>query len=346
LHSRLRRPGLVALVLAVGLLAAACGGNDDDGGSGGGGQALTGEIKVSGSSTVEPITSLAAEKFREENSGVNISVDGPGTGDGFKLFCDGQTDISDASRAIKPEETQACQAKNIEFIEMQVGYDGISVITSPKNTAVSCLSFGDLYALLGPEAKAKKWSDANALATKVGGKGNLPDLPLAITGPGEESGTYDSFVELAIAGIAGDQKVPDDKIATRKDYQASPNDNVIIEGVAGNDGSLGWVGYAFADQNKDKVKLLEVAGKDGGCVAPTPETIADHSYGLSRPLFIYVNKANAAANPALTAFVDYFVSAEGLQNVTEADYVAADDATIQKTTQTWQQKTAGTQQGS
>jgi phosphate transport system substrate-binding protein len=351
LRTKLRhRSGLAALVLAVALVAAACGGNDDSGG-GSGSEDLSGSIKISGSSTVEPISSLAAEKFREQNANVNIAVDGPGTGDGFKLFCNGETDISDASRAIKEEEVAACKAKNIEFIELQIGIDGISVITSPQNTTVSGLNFADLYALIGPESQGfKTWADAAKLDAELGSKTKLPDGPLAITAPGEESGTYSSFIELALAGIAEQRveakKIKEDQAATtRKDYQASPNDNVIIEGVAGNPDSLGWVGFAFADQNKDKVKLLPIAKETGtDFVAPTPETIADSSYPLSRPLFIYINKAKLDASPALKAFVDYYVSDEGLANVTEADYIALNDEQKAKTKSVWDAKTVGAQQ--
>ena len=351
MRTKLRhRSGLAALVLAVALIAAACGGNDDEGG-GSGSENLSGSIKISGSSTVEPITSLAAERFREQNPNVNISVDGPGTGDGFELFCNGETDISDASRAIDAEEVAACKAKNIEFIELQIGVDGLSVITSPQNSTVSGLNFADLYALFGPESQGvKNWSDASKLAAELGSKTKLPDAPLSVTAPGEESGTYDSFIELALAPEA-EKRVEAKKIteeqagAARKDYQASPNDNVIIEGIAGNPSSLGWVGFAFADQNKDKVKLLPIAKETGSdFVRPTAESIADNSYPLSRPLFIYVNKAKVDANPALKAFIDYYVSDEGLQNVTEADYVAVNDETKTKTRSTWDAKTVGTRQ--
>ncbi|HKE98144.1 MAG TPA: phosphate ABC transporter substrate-binding protein PstS family protein [Actinomycetes bacterium] len=344
------RSGLAALVLAVALFAAACGGDDDGGGSGsGGGQNLSGSVKVSGSSTVEPITRAVAEKFSEDNPNVQISVEGPGTGDGFKLFCNGETDVSDASRQINDEEVAACQSKGIQYIEMQVGIDGISVLTSKQDPQPACLSDADLYALLGPESQGfKKWSDANKLAKEVGGKGGFPDKPLVVTAPGEESGTYDSFVALALAGVAEKRveakKITEDQAAaTRKDYTASPNDNVIIEGIAGNPSSLGWVGFAFYEQNMDKVRAIQVAGKDGACVAPTADTIKDGSYSLSRPLFIYVNKAKADASPALKSFVDFYLSDDGLASVTEAKYVAMSDAAKQKTLDTWKTQKTGKQ---
>jgi phosphate transport system substrate-binding protein len=268
---------------------------------------LSGEITISGSSTVQPISEAVKETFNEANPDVAISVDGPGTGDGFKLFCQGETDISDASRAIKPEEAKSCADAGIAYVELKVAIDGMSILTSRADaTGVSCLSFADLYALIGPESEGfENWHDAQTLAMELGSTTTLPDAPLEISGPGEESGTYDYFVEAIVAPIAtgrGKDSV------TRKDYSSSPNDNVIVEGIAGSDTSLGWVGYAYAEENLDKVELLEVAKSPGSCVAPTKETIADNSYPLSRPLFIYVNTAKAASNPALAAFVDFYLA--------------------------------------
>jgi phosphate transport system substrate-binding protein len=271
--------------------------------------ALSGEITISGSSTVQPISQAIAEAFNATQPDVAITVDGPGTGDGFKLFCKGETDISDASRKIKDEEAKLCADAGIEFVEIPVAIDGMSILTSINDTTgVTCLSFADLYALVGPESEGfKNWKDGQALATELGSTTTLPDATLTISGPGEESGTYDYFVEAVVTPIAGERGKDS---ATRKDYQSSPNDNVIIEGVAGSDTSLGWVGYAYAEENLDKVKLLEVAKEPGKCVAATKETIADNSYPLSRPLLIYVNKAKAAENPAVASFVDYYL-AEG-----------------------------------
>jgi phosphate transport system substrate-binding protein len=273
------------------------------------GSAVEGSIFVSGSSTVEPISTAIAEAFKAANPGFDFTVEGPGTGDGFKKFCAGESDISDASRAIKDEEAQACAAAGIEFVELKVAYDGMSVLTSPENTAIACVSFADLYALVGPESTGfAKWSDGAAIAAELGSSTVLPDADLTITGPGEESGTYDSFVELAIGDIAEERG---QEAMTRPDYTASANDNAIIDGISGSPTSLGWVGFAFAEENKDKVMELQVSEEPNGtCVAPTQETISDGSYPLSRPLFIYVNKAKAAENPALAAYVDFYM-AEG-----------------------------------
>jgi phosphate transport system substrate-binding protein len=278
----------------------------------GGGGTVTGSINVSGSSTVEPISTGVAEALSAANPDFKYTVKGPGTGDGFKVFCKGETDISDASRKIKPEEAAVCQAAGIEYTELQIAYDGMTVMTNPANTAVTCLSFADLYALIGPESTGfAKWSDAQALAKTLGSNTTFPAGDLSITGPGEESGTYDSFVELALDKIADPRGKIDPATkhtTTRPDYQASANDNTIIEGITASPTSLGWVGFAFAEENKDKVAEIQVAkDPNGTCVAPSASTIADASYPLSRGLYIYVNKAKAKANPAVVAYVDYYL---------------------------------------
>lgn len=275
------------------------------------GAAITGTIKVSGSSTVEPISTAVAELVKQANPGFNYTVTGPGTGDGFKTFCKGETDISDASRKIKDEEAAACAAAGIEYTELKIAYDGMTVMTSPDNSAVTCLSFADLYALTGPQSQGfAKWSSGTDLAKSLGSNTVFPTTDLSITGPGEESGTYDSFVELVITPIATAQK-PAQPNATRPDYVASANDNAIIAGIASSPSSLGWVGFAFAQENKDKVKEVAVSkAPNGTCVEPTDATISDGSYPLSRSLYLYVNKAKARANPAVAGYVDQYL-AEG-----------------------------------
>jgi phosphate transport system substrate-binding protein len=330
-----------ALVLALG--AAACGG---DSGGGGGQQELTGDIFISGSSTVEPISSLVAELFVEENPNVGITVEGPGTSDGFELFCNGETDVSDASRPIEPEEVQACEENGITYTELEVALDGITVLTSPNNSGVTCLNTGDLYALLGPESEGfESWSDANSLGEEVGGIGTpYADAPLDITGPGEESGTYDAFIELAgFEDLGVERGLSEDRAAvTRPDYQSSPDDNVIINELTGSDSSLGWVGYSFYANNQDAVKAIEIsAGDESGCVAPNFDTIADGSYPLSRSLFIYVNNEKMQQSEALSAFVDFYMTDTGLQTaVTETEYVPLPADRIEATRQTWEQATA------
>jgi phosphate transport system substrate-binding protein len=311
------------LAVTLSLVAAACGGDSAPGGDGG---ADSGSIVISGSSTVEPISARNAQKFAELNPAVTISVEGPGTGDGFKKFCAGDTDISNASRAIKESEAADCADNGVEYVELKVAIDGLSVITSTANSAVSCLDFNDLYSLIGPESLGfDAWSDANELAGELGaGNAPYPDAPLVITAPGEESGTYDTFVEFVIEDLASERGQEE---AARLDYTASPNDNTIISGIAGTDTSLGWVGYAFFVENQETVAALAVDDGDSGCVSPTPHSIADGTYPLSRPLFIYVNTAKAEAKAELADYVDFYLSADGLASVGETGYVALADYT-------------------
>lgn len=345
-----RRGRAAALLIALALAGAACGSSADDtsttgssaetGGSGSSsgnsaasGEKLSGDVVVTGSSTVEPISVAVAEDFAEVQPDVNVSVSGPGTGDGFKEFCAGGADISDASRKIKDEEAAACKEAGIEYTELKVGIDGIAVITSEKNSAISCVSFPDLYALLGPESIGfKKWSDANALATTVKGTGGFPDADLVISAPGTESGTYDSFVELALTKIAEAQG---QEPGARPDYSSAADDNVIIQTISTNDTSLGWVGFAYADLASG-VKLLPVSKEAGGdCVEPTAESIAAGEYPLARDLYIYVSKQSVADNPAVAAYVDHYMDFGLNTAVTEADYVKLDDAAIKTTQDAW-----------
>jgi phosphate transport system substrate-binding protein len=320
-----RKFGLMATLLAFVLVATACGSSSDDTPDSGGGDGSSGTILISGSSTVEPISARVAEAYSNANSGVGITVEGPGTGDGFKKFCAGETDISNASRAIKDSEMEACAEAGIDFIELYVAIDGLSVLTSPENDKVSCVTFNDLYALTGPESTGfGTWSAAADLAQEIGGvsANNYFDEDLVITGPGEESGTYDTYVEFVIEDLAEERG---EDAASRPDYVASPNDNIIIDGIAGSKYSLGWVGYAFFAENTEKVAALEVNDGESGCVAPTTESIASGEYPLSRPLYIYVNAQKVAESAALASFVDYYVSDDGLAEVSNAGYVPLED---------------------
>ena len=210
------------------------------------------------------------------------------------------------------------------------------MITSADNDAVSCLSFADLYALLGPESQGfDTWAAANDLAAeRPEGFGELhapyPDADLVVTAPGEESGTFDSFVEIVLEDIA-DERSQD--ATTRPDYVASPNDNVIIEGITGTVTSLGWVGLAFATENTETVKIIEVDGGDG-CVAPSAETVVDGSYPIARPLYIYVNNGRADENPALVSFVDYYVA--NLDTAGEVGYVNLSEEEMAASQAAWE----------
>lgn len=316
---------VLGALLALSLVAAACGDDDEE---------TTGtEVFISGSSTVEPISIAVAESFAGVAPDVNVDVKGPGTGDGFAVFCTGETDISDASRQIKDEEATLCADNGVEYVELKVGVDGIAVLTSEENADVECLSFGDLYALVGPESTDfETWADANDLAAEVGGNGGLPDAPLDIVAPGEESGTFDSFIEIALEDIA---EARDQEATTRPNYQSAADDNLIIENASTKPSSFGWVGFAYA-VNASGVKMVSVSEEAGGeCVAPTPESIADNSYPISRDLFIYVNTAKAADNPAVTAYVDHYMS-HGLDNsVPEVGYVSLTDDSKGETRAAW-----------
>lgn len=302
-----------------------------------GGGPVSGTINVSGSSTVEPISTAVAQLLKKTNADFNYTVTGPGTGDGFKTFCKGETDISDASRKIKDEEAATCAAAGIEYTELKIAIDGMTVMTSPENAALACLSFADLYALTGPQSQGfAKWSSATELAKSLGSNTVLPDADLPITGPGEESGTYDSYVEIVIKPIA-DKQTPPQKAQTRPDYVASANDNQIIAGITSSPTSLGWVGFAFAQENKDTVKELAVSkDPNGTCVAPTDATISDGTYPLSRDLYIYVNKAKAAADPAVAGYVDYYLADGTISTVLETvPYVSLPADALAATQKAW-----------
>lgn len=323
---RFSRSRFLALMVAFALIVAACGG---DGASppgeaeGSEGAGLTGQVNISGSSTVEPVSVRVAELFESVAPDAVVNVNGPGTGDGFALFCEGSTDISDASRAIKDSEAEDCAANGIEYVELQVGIDGLAVMTGVGND-LQCVSFADLYALTGPEATgSSNWADVATVAAELGSVTALPDAPLDIFGPGEESGTFDTFVEFVIEDPA-EERGQDG--TTRPDYNASADDNVIIQGIQSSDTSLGWVGFAFA-ANASGVALLEVDDGETGCVGPTADTIASGEYPLSRPLFIYVNSDAAAENATLAAYVDFYMT-DGLDiAVADVGYVPlADDA--------------------
>lgn len=340
-----RTRALVATGPVLLLVLAACGGSSS--GTAAGSSGSGGEIFVSGSSTVEPISNVVAEAYAAQADGFEYTVEGPGTGDGFALFCNGETDISDASRPISDEEAATCESNGVSYVELLVAYDGLSVVTS-ADSDVSCLSFLDLYALLGPESEGfASWADANELAAELEeelgdefGASNAPypDAALEVTAPGEESGTYDSFVEIVFGDISEARAeagaITEDQVETsRIDYTASANDNVIVENVAGSAGSLGWVGLAFAT-DADGIKSLEVDGGDG-CVAPSDESVADESYPISRPLFIYPSLEAVAANPAIASFVDFYVSAEGLALAAEVGYVALTEEQGESTRDAW-----------
>ena len=257
-HRRLVLPAIGASFL---LMAAACGGSSSSGGeSTPESAAVSGSVTISGSSTVEPISIRVAELFEDVAPDVSVTVDGPGTGDGFKLFCEGETDISDASRQIKDSEKESCFENGIDnIVELKVGVDGIAVMTSAANTAVECLSFEQLFALIGPAGEgAETWAEASP---------GLPDAALDVFGPGEESGTFDSFVEIVFEDLAEEQGL---EATTRTDYSPSGDDNVILQGIQSSDTSLGWVGFDPTNRcTVDERYVRVAAGRDYSDVAPT-----------------------------------------------------------------------------
>ena len=280
---------LMAGLLAVGVVAA-CGGDPAAGAteSPASIEDLSGVIEIDGSSTVFPVTAAVAEEFRKEHGDVQINVGFSGTGGGFKRFTVGETVISNASRPIKQTEIDAAAENNIEHIELRVGTDGLSVMVSPKNDFVDCLTIDQLHDIWKPESTVANWSDVNP---------DWPDTKMNLYGPGTDSGTFDYFTEE----VNGEAKL------SRADYTASEDDNVLVRGIAGDRNALGYFGYAYYAENTDKLKVLGVDSGDG-CVIPSPETIEDGSYSpLSRPLFIYVANDALKNRPEVAAFVDFFL---------------------------------------
>ena len=286
----MRSPYRAALVAAAGTLAlglSACGeGGTPAPSGGGGGQQLSGTIKADGSSTVAPLTEAAAEQFQSQNPGVLVTVGTAGTGGGFEKFCAGETDISDASREIEPDEEEACEKENISYEELQVANDGLAVVVNPENTWAQCLTTDQLKKIWDKGSDVKNWKDVDP---------KFPDEPMELFGAGTDSGTFDYFTE-AINGEEG---------RSRTDYNATEDDNVTVQGVSGSKGGIGYFGLSYAEQNKDQLKAIQVDGGDG-CVAPSQQTVQDASYKpLSRPLFIYA-KEEAIKRPEGKAFLDFY----------------------------------------
>ena len=261
---------------------------------------LSGTIEIDGSSTVYPITEAVAEEFRKIHPQMRINVGISGTGGGFKRFVVGETQISDASRPIKDSEKELATKNNIEWIEMRVAYDGLSVMVNPQNTWVTSMTTAELKKLWEPSSTIKRWNQLRP---------EWPDRPINLYGPGTDSGTFDYFTEA----INGKED------ASRADFTASEDDNVLVQGIAGDPNALGYFGYAYYVENKDKLKLVAVdAGK--GAVLPSEQSILNGTYApLSRPIFIYVNKA-ALARPEVKEFIRFYMT-EGPKLVSEVGYV-------------------------
>jgi phosphate transport system substrate-binding protein len=276
----MKRTGLIASAFALMLIVSACGsGRDGSDAAAGTGAAeqdlshLSGRIKADGSSTVGPLTTLAAERFRSQAPNVDLTVGISGTGGGFERFCNGETDLSNASRPIKDEEAAVCEQKGVEFVEFRVATDALTVVVNPENDWSRCLTVEQLKAIWEPGSKISSWSQLPG--------GDYPDVPLRLAGPGTDSGTFDYFTD-EVVGEEG---------ASRSDYQASEDDNVVVEAVSGQQGGLGYFGFSYYDENRSRLKAVAIDGGDG-CVEPSVETAQSGEYQpLARPLFLYANTA-------------------------------------------------------
>ena len=306
-----------ACLLAAVAVLGACGGDDDAGGAAAGGDGAdhAGSVVIDGSSTVAPLSEAIAEEFRTDQPRVEVSVGTSGTGGGFETFCSGETDISDASRAIKDEEKQACAAAGVDYTELRVGLDGLAVVTSAENRFVECLSIEQLATIFS-QGGATTWDQVDP---------GFPAEPIAVFAPGTDSGTYDFFVEKVL-GDPGDPATP----KPRADYTASEDDNTLVQGIKGERSSWGFFGYAYFSENRSVLKGIRVSGDKGECVAPSNETVESGDYPLSRPLFIYV-KNSALARPEVKEFVRFYLeTAPDL--ITDVGYTPAPPAT---TTRAW-----------
>lgn len=280
-----------AAVLILGL--AACG-SDDEGGDASG---ATGTVAVDGSSTVFPMSNAAYELLIDDGSKIKVTVAESGTGGGFEKFCAGQTDISDASRPIKDEEAAACEAEGIEYTELQVATDALTMVVH-KDLDVDCLTVDQVKQLWGPGSKVTNWNQLDP---------SFPDQKISLFGPGTDSGTYDYMA----ADVIGDESEK-----TRDDYEASEDDNVLVQGVAGTEGATGYFGYTYYEENTDSLKALAI-DNGAGCVEPSAETAQAGEYTpLARPLFIYINNAKYNENAAVKEYTDFYI--ENLAGIAEA----------------------------
>lgn len=293
----------LALLSLLALALAACGGSSSEGDS-----SIKGSIEIDGSSTVFPISESAAFEFRKTNSGVQVNVGVSGTGGGFKRFVRGEIDINDASREIKPNEAAEAAEAGVEFVQIQVAVDGLSVMVHPDNDFVTCLTIQELKTIWEPGSNVSSWSDVRA---------EWPDDSIHLYGPDADSGTFDYFTEEVVGELQ----------ASRADYTASANDNVLIQGVGGDRKGLGYFGYAYYTENADKLKLVAV-DSGNGCVTPTTATIESGEYSpLSRPLFLYVNK-KSLERPEVQSFLEFYLN-NGADLALSVGYVPLSEAAYQ-----------------
>jgi len=308
-----RLASTLSLVLVVGGLAACASGEQatTDGADEGvesateePGSGVEGDISIDGSSTVFPIAEAMAEEFQIANPGVRVTVGASGTGGGFQKFCAGETQISNASRPVKPEEIETCAESGIEMIEIPVATDALTVVVNNENDWAECMTLDQLAAAWSPDAQGTvdNWNQVDS---------GFPDAPLILYGPGTDSGTFDYFTEV----------VNDEGGASRGDFTASEDDNVLVQGVEGDVNAMAYFGYAYYFENQDRMKSVEIDNGEG-CVAPTQENVLTGAYTpFSRPLFIYVNKQAAEENPAISAYVDFVLDPANSEFVADTGYV-------------------------
>ncbi len=304
----LRRGAPVAFALTLALVLAACGSSASttDGGTApsASGPALSGAVRVDGSSTVAPMSEIAAQLFQEAQTGVQVTVGTSGTGGGFEKFCAGETDINDASRAIKDEEAAACEAKGITYEEFTIALDALTVVVNKENTWAKCLTVEQLAKIWAPDSTVNNWNQVDP---------TFPDEKLVLFGPGTDSGTFDYFT----AEINGEEG------ASRTDFSPSENDNITVQGVEGSKGGMGYFGFSYFEENAEKLTALEVDG-GAGCVAPSVETAQDGTYTpLSRPLFIYPS-GTAIQQAQVLGFVEYYIT-NNAQIAEEALFIPLND---------------------
>ncbi len=311
--SRIKFTGITVAAVATALVLSACGGQsteagtDEDGGA-------TGAVVADGSSTVAPLTEAAADAFRDVEPGINVTVATSGTGGGFAAFCAGETDISNASRSISDEEIATCEENGIEFTEIIMANDGLSVIVPLENDWAECLTVDQLATMWSPESEGSvtNWNQIDP---------SFPDVPLALFGAGTDSGTFDYFTD-AVNGEEG---------AIRTDYSPSEDDNITIQGVTGEAGGVGFLGLSYVAENADVLRGVAIDG-GAGCVEANVETVQDGTYTpLSRPLFIYVANTSYTENAAVKTFVDFYV-AEAASIAEAAVFVPLTDEQIQVAT--------------
>ena len=297
---RLCRATLVVIVLVLGMSCLVGCGEEELGG-------LSGDITIDGSSTVFPVSQAAAEQFEKKYPQVNVTVGSSGTGGGFKRFTTGETDVSDASRPIKKNELDQCNAKGVKFVELPVAYDGLTVVVNPANKWVEQLTIDQLKKIFLERGAATQWSDVNPA---------WPNAEIKIFSPGYDSGTFDYFKEVVTKGL------PKDQVALRSDMFLNENDNVLVNGIAGEPNAIGYFGAAYYYANKDKLKAVKIVNpQTGEAVAPDPAAIESGEYApFSRPLFIYVN-VDSLKRPEMKKFVDFYLREAG-KIASEVGYVA------------------------